>query len=53
MLFVMGYYFFGPTRGHPALQVFGGFLLGMPAMHIAGHVYGVPLNNSHRGCCMS
>jgi len=42
LLFVIGYYFHGPTRGHPALQVFGGFLLGMLAMHIATHVYGMP-----------
>jgi len=42
LLFVGGYYFYGPTRGHPALQVFGGFLLGMLAMHIATHVYGMP-----------
>lgn len=42
LLFIIGYYFYGPTRGHPALQVFGGFLLGMLAMHIATHVYGMP-----------
>ena len=42
LLFVIGYYFYGPTRGHPALQVFGGFLLGVLAMHIATHVYGMP-----------
>ena len=42
LLFVIGYYFYAPTRGHPALQVFGGFLLGMLAMHIATHVYGMP-----------
>jgi hypothetical protein len=42
LLFVIGYYFYGPTRGHPALQVFGGFLLGMLAMFIATHVYGMP-----------
>ena len=41
-LFFIGYYFYGPTRGHPALQVFGGFLLGMLAMYIATHVYGTP-----------
>ena len=41
-LFVIGYYFYGPTRGHPALQVFGGFLLGTLAMHIGTHVYGMP-----------
>ena len=42
LLFVIGYYFYGPTHGHPALQVFGGFLLGMLAMYIATHVYGMP-----------
>jgi len=42
LLFVIGYYFYGPTRGHPGLQVFGGALLGMLAMHIATHVYGMP-----------
>jgi uncharacterized BrkB/YihY/UPF0761 family membrane protein len=42
LLFVIGYFVYGPTRGHPALQVFGGFLLGMVAMHIATHVYGMP-----------
>jgi hypothetical protein len=42
LLFVIGYYFYGPTRGLLALQVFGGFLLGMLAMFIATHVYGMP-----------
>ena len=42
LIFAIGYYFYGPTRGHPALQVFGGFLLGMLAMYIATHVYGMP-----------
>jgi hypothetical protein len=42
LLFVIGYYFYGSTRGHPALQVFGGFLPGMLAMYIATHVYGMP-----------
>ena len=42
LLFVIGYYFYGPTRGHAALQVFGGLLLGMLAMYIATHVYGMP-----------
>jgi hypothetical protein len=40
LLFVIGYYFYGPTRGHPALQVFGGCLVGMLAMYIATRVYG-------------
>jgi hypothetical protein len=42
LLFVIGYYFYGSTRGHPALQVFGGCLPGMLAMYIATHVYGMP-----------
>jgi hypothetical protein len=41
-LFVIGYYIYGPMRGHPALQVFGGVLPGMVAMYIATHVYGMP-----------
>jgi uncharacterized BrkB/YihY/UPF0761 family membrane protein len=42
ILFVIGYYFYGPTRGHPALQAFGGGLIGMVAMYIAIRVYGMP-----------
>jgi hypothetical protein len=42
LLFVIGYYFYDPTRGHPALQVFGGCLIGMVAMYIATRVYGMP-----------
>ena len=42
LLFVIAYYVYAPTRGQPALQVFGGFLIGMLAMHIATHVYGMP-----------
>jgi hypothetical protein len=42
LLFVIGYYFYGPTHGHPALQVFGGCLVGMVAMYIATRVYGMP-----------
>ena len=41
-ILLFGYYFYGPTRGHPSLQIFGGFLLGMLAMYIATHVYGMP-----------
>ena len=40
LLFVIGYFLLGRTRGHPALQVFGGFLIGMVAMYIATRVYG-------------
>lgn len=42
LLFVFGYLFFGPTRGHPALHAFAGFLLGMPAMYIATRLFGTP-----------
>jgi hypothetical protein len=42
LLFAVGYYVYGSTRGHPASQVFGGFLPGMLAMYIATLVYGMP-----------
>jgi len=42
LFFVIWYYVYAPTRGQPALQVFGGFLIGMLAMYIATHVYGMP-----------
>jgi hypothetical protein len=42
LLFTIGYLRYGSTPGHPALQVFGGFLLGMLSMSIATHVYGMP-----------
>ena len=42
LLFVIGYFLYGPTRGHPVLQVFGGCLVGMLAMYIATRVYGMP-----------
>jgi hypothetical protein len=42
MIFVVGYFFFGPTPGHPVLHVFFGFMLGMLAMYIAVRVYGMP-----------
>ena len=42
LLFVIGYYLYDPTRGYPALQVFGGCLVGMVAMYIATRVYGMP-----------
>ena len=40
LLFVIGYFLYGPTRGHPALQVFGGCLVGMLSMYIATRVHG-------------
>jgi hypothetical protein len=42
LLFVVGYFLYGPTRRHPDLQVFGGCLIGMLAMYIATRVYGTP-----------
>jgi len=42
LIFVIGYFFYGPTPGRPALHVFGGFLIGMLAMYIAIRVYGMP-----------
>jgi hypothetical protein len=46
-LFSIGYLRYGGAPGHPALQVFGGFLLGMLSMSIATRVYGMPQNSSH------
>jgi hypothetical protein len=42
LLFVIGYLFYGPTPGRPALHVFPGFLLGMLSMYIATRLYGTP-----------
>jgi hypothetical protein len=42
LLFTIGYFRYGGTPGHPALQVFGGFLLGMLSMSIAIRFYGMP-----------
>ena len=47
LIFVIGYFFYGSTPGHPAVHVFGGFLLGMLSMYIATRVYGTPQNSSH------
>ncbi len=41
LLFTIGYFPYGSTPGHPILQVFGGFLLGMLSMSIAIRIYGV------------
>jgi hypothetical protein len=40
LLFVIGYLFYGPTPGRPALHVFPGFLLGLLSMYIATRLYG-------------
>jgi hypothetical protein len=42
LLFVIGYLFYGPTPGRPALHVFPGFLLGMLSLYIATRLYGTP-----------
>jgi len=34
LIFTIGYLRYGSTPGHPALQVFGGFLLGMLSIYI-------------------
>jgi hypothetical protein len=47
LLFVIGYFFYGPTPGLPALHVFPGFLLGLLSMYIATRLYGTPQNSSY------
>jgi hypothetical protein len=47
LLFVIGYFFYGPTPGHPALHVFPGFLLGMLLIYIAMRLYGTSQNGSY------
>jgi hypothetical protein len=47
LLFTIGYLRYASTRGHPALQVFGGFLLGMLSMSIAMRLCGTLQNSSH------
>ena len=39
---VIGYFFYDPTPGRPALHVFPGFLLGMLSLYIATRLYGTP-----------
>jgi hypothetical protein len=41
LIFTIGYLWYGGTPGHPLLQVFGGFLLGMLSMSIAIRIYGM------------
>jgi hypothetical protein len=45
LLFEIGYFFYGPTPGRPALHVFGGFLPGMLSMYIATRLYVTPQNS--------
>jgi hypothetical protein len=47
MLFAIGYVRYGGAQGHPILQVFGGFMLGMLSMYIATRVFGTPQDSSH------
>ena len=47
LLFVIGYFFYGPTPGRPALHIFGGFLPGMLSMYIATRLYVTPQNSSY------
>ena len=47
LIFAIGYFFYGPTPGHPALHVFGGFLPGMLSMYIATRLYVTPQNSSY------
>jgi hypothetical protein len=47
LLFTVGYLRYGGAPGHPILQVFGGFLLGMLSMSVATRVYGTTQNSSH------
>jgi hypothetical protein len=47
LLFVVAYFFYGPTPGRPALHVFPGFLFGMLCMYIAMRLYGTPQTGSY------
>jgi hypothetical protein len=47
LLFAIGYFRYGSALGHPILQIFGGFMLGMLSMYIATRVYGTPQDSSH------
>ena len=47
LLFVIGYFFYGPTPGRPALHVFPGFLLGMLFAYIATRLYGTSQSSSY------
>jgi hypothetical protein len=47
LLFTIGYLRYAGASGHPILQVFGGFLIGMLSMYIATRVYGTPQHGSY------
>jgi hypothetical protein len=42
LLFVIGYFFYGPTPGRPLLHVFPGVLIGMLSLYIAMRLYAAP-----------
>ena len=47
LFFAVGYFRYGSTAGHPALHVFGGFLLGMLSMYVATRLYAGPQNSGY------
>jgi hypothetical protein len=47
LLFAVGDLRYGSTPGHPALHVFGGFLLGMLSMYVASRFYGGPQTSGY------
>jgi hypothetical protein len=47
LFFAIGYFRYGSTAGHPALHVFGGFLIGMLSMYIATRLYEGPQNSRY------
>jgi uncharacterized membrane protein len=47
LLFMIGYFRYGSTPGHPALHVFGGFIPGMLSIYITTRLYGTPQNSSY------
>jgi hypothetical protein len=47
LLFVVGYFFHGPTPGYPALHAFAGFLPGMLAMYIATRLHVTSQNSGY------
>ena len=47
VFFVIGDLRYGSTPGHPALHVFGGFLLGMLSMYVASRLYGGPQTSGY------
>jgi Cytochrome c oxidase subunit IIa family len=42
LLFIIGYFFYGPTPGRPVLRVFPGVLLGMLSLYVATRLHGTP-----------